>query len=153
MDLRRTSTSELYLFLITGNVLTFSHLQSKGVSECGKETNTRFFFQSPGLTPLPPYLPNRVCFSMLTFSENFFYINNLLLSTALWGVRFTTRACPVARHEFTVHASGVGYCVVSGTSNSPIWVTNSESLFGCQTTKFPWPPPHWHFGHHRNPFS
>ena len=21
----------------------------------------------------------------------------------------------------------VGYCVVSGTSNSPIWVTNSES--------------------------
>ena len=23
----------------------------------------------------------------------------------------------------------------------------------CRLHKFPWPPPHWHFGHHRNPFK
>ena len=31
-------------------------------------------------------------------------------------------------HPFALHqVAYVGYCVVSGTSNSPIWVTNSES--------------------------
>ena len=34
----------------------------KGGVECGKETNTHFFFSEPWLTPSPHYLPNRVCF-------------------------------------------------------------------------------------------
>ena len=49
-----------------------------------------FFFSKSRLTPLPPptFLIEYV-FPMLMFSEIFFYINHLLLSTALCGIRLT----------------------------------------------------------------
>ena len=83
------------------------------------------FFSESCLTPLPPptFLIEYV-FPMLMFSEIFFYINNLLLSTALCGIRFTTTACPVTRHELIVHASGNNNTLAIGYRHYASWVAN-----------------------------
>ena len=98
----------------------------KGVAECGKETNTHFFFFRVPLDP-PPNPPTfliEYVFPMLMFSEFFFYINNLLLLTALCGIRFRTRACPVTRHKLIVHASGNNNTLAIGYRHYASWVAN-----------------------------
>ena len=71
------------------NLPSQSLLWSKGVAECGKETNTRFFFFRGLLdTPPPSTFLIEYVFPMLIFSEILFYINNLLRSAALCGIRF-----------------------------------------------------------------
>jgi hypothetical protein len=93
----------------------------KGVVECGKETNTCFFF---GALPDPPssYLPNMVCFFHIYVFSNVFWSQNIIsnisnlhgpintdsiLSTALCGVRSAARACLVIRHELVIHTHDV----------------------------------------------
>ena len=90
-----------------------------------------FFFSESHLTPHPPttFLIEYV-FPMLMFSEKFFYINNLLLSTALCGIRFTTRACPVTRHEFIVHASGNNSTLAIRYRHYASWVANGFRKVG-----------------------
>jgi len=95
--------SELCLYLL--------RVVFKGVAECGKETNTRFFFfRAPVDTPPPSTFLIWYVFPILMFSRMFsiiFYVNSLLLSTVLCRISFAARACPVTRHELIIHACGV----------------------------------------------
>ena len=75
-----------------------------------RDQHSIFFFRVPLDPPPTPTFLIEYVFPMLIFSEIFFYINYLFLSMALCGIRFTTRACPVTRHELIVHASGVKRC-------------------------------------------
>ena len=54
-----------------------------------RDQHSFFFFRGLLDTPPPSTFLIEYVFPMLMFSENFFYINNLLLSTALCGIRFT----------------------------------------------------------------
>ena len=78
----------------------------KAVAECGKETNTRFFFSEVCLTPpATPYLPNTVCFShtyVSTFSRSLnLYTTHTFNSTRISTTAFRWR--PFTRsHAFDV---------------------------------------------------
>ena len=55
------------------------HICVKGVAECGKETNTRFFFWSFAWHPPPsPYLPNIVCFLHICVFSDVFWSSNIV---------------------------------------------------------------------------
>ena len=91
--------------ILTGIVAKmFPICYDQGGGRMWKRDQHSFFFSESCLTPLPPptFLIEYV-FPMLMFSEIFFYINNLLLSMALCGIRFTTRACPV-KYEARIHS-------------------------------------------------
>jgi len=62
----------------------------KGVAERGKETNTHFFFFSSSPDPLPPYLPNKVCFfHIYVFGDHIFQHKSMLM--ALCGLGHVQR--------------------------------------------------------------
>ena len=118
-------------------IICFSSSPScKGVVECGKETNTHFFFfQSSALLSPPPhtYLPNIVCFShthvffLKKIQKIYLYVNHAwavghLLMYTMKTVRSTRVAAaapdPIASFNMLVHLVLLYYFIQFGSNAS-----------------------------------